>query len=658
MNKLFYPRLAVQNLRKNKTIYFPYLLASSLTVALYYILRSITVMVADSEMKGGAAMGAILSLSASISAFLSVLILFYINSFVIRRRKKEFGLYSILGMEKRHIALVMLWEVLLTALLSLVCGIGGGALLSQLLFLILLKLVKLPAALTFQIPVSSIGYTALLYTAVFGLVLLYDMIVVRRSQPITLLTEAKAGEREPRSRWLLALIGLAALGGGYGLALSTRQASDIVSVFLLSVLLVIIGTYALFTAGSIGALKLMRKNKSFYYKPQNFIPVSGMIYRMKQNAAGLASICILSTAVLVTMSSTVCLFIGEEDVLRQKNPREITVSCAQTDADERQLLRETAEEYAASYGFQVKNYLSYQLLSTALYRQGKKLNAVYNEHEKNDGYCYVEIITADDCSAVIGKPLTVQPGTLLFLDSQGGYTAGDRLEIAGEAFTAAAALDTQPLPESLNNGLLLVVENEETLLRLHRQIRSQEQEDISGITCKSYYDIEDGGASREAYYAGMWDAYNEKISHLRFVNNIEDSRRDFYQIYGSLFFVGIFFTILFLAVTALIIYYKQITEGYDDRSRFQIMRSVGMTDREIRSAVSKQVQLVFFLPLGTAALHIAVAFPSLFRLLNLFGMYNLPLFIVCLAATVLLFALFYGLVYQMTARIYFKIVYA
>ena len=658
MNKLFYPRLAVQNLRKNKTIYFPYLLASSLTVALYYILRSITVMVADSEMKVGAAIGAILSLSAGISAFLSVLILFYINSFVIRRRKKEFGLYSILGMEKRHIALVMLWEVLLTALLSLVCGIGGGALLSQLLFLILLKLVKLPAALTFQIPVSSIGYTALLYTAVFGLVLLYDMIVVRRSQPITLLTEAKAGEREPRSRWLLALIGLAALGGGYGLALSTRQASDIVSVFLLAVLLVITGTYALFIAGSIGALKLMRKNKFFYYKPQNFIPVSGMIYRMKQNAAGLASICILSTAVLVTMSSTVCLFIGEEDVLRQKNPREITVSCFQTDTDERQLLRETAEEYAASYGFQVKNYLSYQLLSTALYRQDKELNAVYDENGKNGSYCAVEVISADDYSAVTGQQLTVQPGTLLFWDGQGSYAAGDRLKIAGEAFTAAAALDTQPLPESLDNGLLLVVESEETLLQLRQRINDQQEENIGSLSCKSYYDIEDGGASREAYYAGMRDAYNEKVSHLRFVNNIEASRRDFYQVYGSLFFVGIFFTILFLAVTALIIYYKQITEGYDDRSRFQIMRSVGMTDREIRSAVSKQVQLVFFLPLGTAALHIAVAFPSLFRLLNLIGMYNLPLFIVCLAATVLLFALFYGLVYQMTARIYFKIVYA
>ena len=326
MRRNFNIRMALTNIKNNQNIYLPYFMAASLIVMLFYSLRSVSFMVANSTAAGGVTMSAMLQMSSWICGILSLVILFYVNSFIMKRRKKEFGLYSILGMEKRHIALVMAWEVLITGAIGIFCGIVLGALFSQLLFLLLLKIVGLPVALEFVIPFQEAA-TFVLFGIGFLILLGYDVISVCRTDPIALLRSEKEGEREPRTKWPLAALGFVTLGAGYWLALTVKTPSDALTVFFPAVLLVIIGTYCLFVAGSILILKLLRRNKNFYYQPKNFISVSGMMYRMKQNAVGLSNICILSTCVLVTLSSTVSLFIGEEDILRARYPRQIITSC-------------------------------------------------------------------------------------------------------------------------------------------------------------------------------------------------------------------------------------------------------------------------------------------------------------------------------------------
>lgn len=668
MNRFFYPRLAAQNLRKNKTIYLPYLLAAGLIIGLYYILSSLIPMVSASGMRGGVAMLSILGASKVICAFFSLLILYYINSFVIKRRKKEFGLYSILGMEKRHISLVMFWEVVLTVLISLVVGIGGGALLSQLMFLVLLKLVAIPATLTFQIPLAAVGETAILFAAAFGAILIYDIVSIFRSDPIGLLRAGSTGEREPKARWLLTLIGLAALGSGYWMALSVKRPSDAIAVFLLAVLLVIIGTYALFIAGSIVVLKLMRKKKSFYYKPKNFISVSGMIYRMKQNAAGLASICILSTAVLVTMSSTVCLYIGEEEMLKVNFPREVAASCIPTDQtpqgmqEASALMRETAEGYAEANGFTLKGYIGY----TTVRRWGDYDGDTLALQDENgftgnlaDAAYSINLAVGllSEYNAVSSSSFTLSPGEVLV---RSPVPVGDSITIRGANGSAAYTVKGM-LPEDLlgidhYNTLYMAVPDEAALLELLGIFGKDSAGDSLGsFNCRSFYDIE-GDGDRATYFAGMREAYLGKVERVSTIRNIDGDREDFYQMYGSLFFVGLFFVVLFISATVLIIYYKQITEGYDDHDRFQIMQNVGMSEKEVRSAISRQVLMVFFLPLGTACLHIAVAFPALCKVLEVFDMCNHVLFFACVAGTVLLFTLIYTIVYNLTARTYFKIV--
>ena len=309
-NLLFYLRLARTNMKKNSSIYYPYLFACSLMAGLLYVLNSVSVMVVDSGMKGGDIMYMLVRICFFICIFFVFIILFYINSFIMKRRKREFGLFCILGMEKKHLAFVLFWEVFRSMLISLLAGIAGGILFSQLMFLLLLKFVGLPGKLVFRIPFQSVGETILIYLICFFFVLIYDIISVSRANPTELLRSSKEGEREPKTRWLAAAAGAAALGAGYVKALTTYTASDALLAFFPAVVLVIIGTYCLFQAGSIALLKALRKNKAFYYKPENFVSVSGMIYRMKQNAAGLASICILSTAVLVTLSSCLSLYAG------------------------------------------------------------------------------------------------------------------------------------------------------------------------------------------------------------------------------------------------------------------------------------------------------------------------------------------------------------
>ncbi len=656
MNKHFYSRLASTNIKKNKSIYLPYLLAGALIIALFYSLRSVYVMVAESTIKGGGIMGEILKLSSFICGFFSLIILFYINSFIMKRRKKEFGLYNILGMEKRHICIVMVWEVLITGSVCILCGIIGGALFSQLFFLLLNRIVGLPVALTFQIPMNAVFLTVLLFGAGFALVLTFDIISIMRTNPISLLNSVKEGERDPKARWLLALVGLVTLGGGYILSWMVRTPSDALGVFFPAVLLVIIGTYCLFIAGSIVFLKLLRKNSAFYYRPKNFVSVSGMIYRMKQNATGLASICILSTCVLVTLSSTVCLFIGEEDILNHEYPRQIETSCV-ADEQSPDLMQAAAQNHAQKYGFTIKNAVGYTGFSYPANRNGDSfsMNGFYTSST-----CEMDSLLLSDYNRMTGSAKKLEDGEVL-VHVSGIPLTGDTIKLGEKIYKVVGQIPIPDFSSSINMvESVIVVFPRFSDLEAIRDAANAAGDHKSERVLTYYYSHDVSGDTKNLpeYYKMMRSAFNETVPRLATVDNIDSARNDFYQIYGSILFVGIFFVSLFLLAAVLIIYYKQITEGFDDHDRFRIMQNVGMSDKEVRSTIGKQVLMVFFLPLGMAVLHIAVAFPVLCKLLEAFNMTNRTLFLYCAIGAVLIFTILYFAVYQLTARTYYRIVQA
>lgn len=654
MNKFFYPRLAFQNIRKNKSIYLPYLLAGSMITGLYYILSSVAVMAAKSGARGGSSMAYLLEISTWICAFFSVIILFYINSFVMKQRKKELGLYCILGMERRHLAFMMMWEVALGFAATFFLGILFGCLMSQMMFLVLMKIVHMQVELVFQIPLRSVFGTARLFLAGFGLILLYDIFVVYRTNPIALLKGSSHGEREPKARWAIALIGLAALLGGYWLAVTCRSAVESFNVFFPAVFLVIVGTYCLFTAGIIAFLKLLKGNRHFYYKPENFISVSGMMYRMKQNAAGLASIAVLSTAVLLVAGSCTSLVAGEEDVLRRLFYRDGEVECAGEGADVGQT-RDAVLDHASRYGLLVKEESWHFATYHTMKRTGNRL--VFDA--KEDGrVTAVSCITQEDYNRETGSSLRLAPGQAAAWMNFSG--AESRIVLGRYEYQITEQVDYPEFVINELNGMidevLLVVPSIEDLRALNQNEKEYERLFEPRIRLVYRYNLEGNEDRQRECFAAASAVLAGTVPAFDGADDIYRGREDFYQMYGSLFFVGIFMVLLFLIMTVMIIYYKQITEGYDDHDRFRIMKQVGMSDREVKKTIDRQVRQVFFLPLFTAYLHIGAAFPAVCQILTMFQMNQKGLFALCTVCAGLVFALFYLTVYRLTARTYYEIV--
>lgn len=657
MIKFFHLRLAMNNLRSNKSLYVPYLLASTLIVMLFYSLRSVMFMVGESGMKGGSTLGILLELSAQICLFVSVVIVFYLNSFVMKRRKKEFGLFAILGMEKRHIAKTVTWEVIVSAAISIVLGMVSGALFSQLMFLLLSKIMHLPVKLTFTIPTGAIGLTALVFGLVFCLILIYDIISIGRTKAISLLKSPKEGEKEPKSNWLIALVGALALGSGYYLALIVEKPSDALAAFFPAVLLVIIGTYGLFLAGSIVFLKLLRSNTGFYYKPKNFVSVSGMIYRMKQNATGLANICILSTSVLVTLSSTICLFIGQEDILNNTYPRQVQNTCIWTGEDSLDTLQEAAYRQADNYGVTIENPAKFTEFSyPAMQKDGTFTQESFYSVDSND----MVMILLDEYNAITGGSYTLGDNEVLaFIPEEIQLQDTLELDYGSYVIRERIALPEFLSVKNMGDAVVAVLPEFSHMEHIYQQVEANQTGDYERKMYASFlYDVVDDKdtATWDTYYGTMRDELNETVDRLATVNSVYTARIAFYQVYGSLFFVGLFFVALFTIATVLIIYYKQVTEGFDDRERFKIMQNVGMSDKEVRSTISKQVMMVFFLPLLVAILHIVVAFPVLCKLLAMFQMTNQVLLMTCTACVVAAFAVLYFVVYRMTSQVYYRLV--
>lgn len=652
MSKLFYTRLAFTNLRKNKSTYFPYLLSSVVIISMFYIIQSLYYAATDAEFYGAGTMGSVLELGSYVVGLFAVLLLFYTNGFLIKRRKKELGLYSILGMEKRHIACLLLCETLLTTLISLLLGLALGLLLSKLMFLLLNNITQFSIQIAFQISLPPMLNTILLFLVIFLLTLLYNLRHIHISNPITLLQSSRQGEKEPKTKWPLALFGLLCIAGGYTITLLVQTPFEAVTLFFAAVILVILGTYSLFTAGSIALLKFLRSRKKFYYNPRNFISVSGMIYRMKQNAAGLASICILSTAVLVILSSTVSLYAGQQEILDHRYPRDIVTHSAYREGIERNA-QQAANETAKLHSLKIRNAVSYRSLSFVAAQEGAVMNPEPKEGSTSPSQIYeVVLFPLEDYNRATGQALTLLPGEV-FLYAKLSPWKESSIQLGNQTLAVRGSLpEAAPIQSSqLSQVIQVAVPDLNTLQTILADFSSAET-----IRYTYDFDLEGPEEGLRAFCSDFPNAMANAGCDLIQADNVYDGQQDFLTTFGTLFFIGIFLGVLFTMATVLIIYYKQVSEGYDDRERFDIMQKVGLNRQEVKKTIHKQILLVFFLPLLTAVVHIAVAFHVISKLLMAFGLLNTNLFFLCTLGTVLVFALAYVLVYAMTAKTYYRLV--
>jgi putative ABC transport system permease protein len=654
MSKLFYAKLAITNIQKNGKTYYPYILTSTGMIAMYYIMHFISLNEGLGHMSGGDSLKTILNLGTYVVAIFSIIFLFYTNSFLIKRRKKEFGLFNILGMEKKHIAKIMVWEAFFVAITSLLIGLTTGILTSKLMFLLLLKILHFKVPFGFVISWNSLLATVVLFIAIFIVTLLNNLRQIHLANPIELIKGGEVGEKEPKTKWLLTSISVISLAIGYYIALTTESPLTALNMFFLAVVLVILGTFALFIAGTITLLKALRKNKTFYYKTRHFISVSGMIYRMKQNAAGLASICILSTAVLVMLSTTVSLYVGMEDLLRTRFPQDITVSAnnlsEEASEDLRSMVITEAEKQVA-----ITNPVHYRYLSQVATQEGNTFSK--SQEGSFHKLSVLHLIPLSEYNRIENQTMTLKRNEVLITTYQGEVT-GDSIHIAGHTFEIKERIKGLSV-EGLSQELLvntygIVVSDTEIIQTLNHSINGSES-DTTDLSFYFGFDAQ-GEVENEISLTTRIHKLLKENKIDGHSEGLERSKDSFYSVYGGLFFLGIFLGGLFIMATVLIIYYKQISEGFDDKHRFEIMQKVGLSNSEIKGTIKSQVLMVFFLPLIMAVIHIAFAFKIITKLLALLNLTNITLFAYTTAGTIIVFAVLYAIVYVLTARVYYRIV--
>lgn len=672
MSRAFYPRLAWDGIRKNKRLYLPYFLTGGVMVMMFYILCFLIESPTLESMRGGTILMSLLPLGCIVIAVFSLLFLFYTNSFLIKQRYREFGLYNILGMDKRNIGRMMVWETLITAAVSIAMGALAGVLLSKAAELTVVDLLGMDVSFRFSIGWDSLRLTVQVYACIYLLLLFHALFKVGCSKPLELMQSGRVGEKAPKSNWLFAMAGVGLLGAAYYLAVSIEEPVTAMFTFFIAVVMVILATYLLFISGSVAFCKLLQKNKHYYYQPNHFVSVSSMVYRMKRNGAGLASICILLTMVLVTVSSTATLYFGEEEALHNRYPYNVNVKLTYHSIDG--ISDENVaslQEMVAQAGAGQADVTGIRSCSTSgLFTDEGIIINVDNGGNvglldyDNIGYLYA--ISLEDYNHLMGTQATLAADECFVYCAQlqdlkwetfgteygPVYKVKQRLtefkqdedslvQTMPSAYIVvndlyAFAQPVMGLKNSYDTDVMLyswrcgfdtqTVEQEQTAAEnIRQQIRTLKENDANALS--SYY-----------------------------VDSREENRSGFYEMYGSLFFLGVMLSAVFLLAAVLIIYYKQISEGYEDQNRFSIMQKVGMTKRDIRKSIDSQVLTVFFLPLILAGIHMAFAFPFISKILTLFAFndtrFNALVTLGCYAV----FGLFYTVVYKITSGAYYAIV--
>lgn len=672
-----YRKLAFTNIRNSSHFYLPYLLAGILSAMMFYNMSAIRHNEGLESVRGAAFVIEIMGMGTWIIAIFVSIFLFYTNSFIMKRRKKELGVYNILGMEKKHIVRVLFWESLFTLIVTVGGGLVAGILFNKFLTMLLYWMTGLAESIPFYISRDSCVQTATLFGVICVATLIYNFMQVQMANPIELLHSTNAGEREPKTKMLMAVLGVICIGGGYFISITITNPIQAILLFFVAVLLVIIGTYCIFTAGSIAFLKILRKNKKYYYQTRHFTTVSGMIYRMKQNAVGLANICILSTMVLVMVSTTVSMYAGLEDELDSRCPRELAVTfefegVPSKETTDRMLteLKECITESGrpiegqgefidTSLMMQRVDGNRFELVDDEFFDYSRVTMAAVMTRESCEAYFDIALEEIKDGEAVIVTKPQLGLETVIFNGRE--YRVTEELELhENEDYIVGLIEGVMYLIVKDEAELQRVYENLSETYALHQYrvglyVEYQIGIDIDGTPEEKLECLSQIRADINTWQVDGVSRIGEPFVYFH-VESREEDRESFLSQNGALLFLGLFLGMMFLMETVLIIYYKQISEGYEDKERYAIMERVGMSNTEVKESINSQVRTVFFLPLVTAVIHLAAAFPLLKRMLSLLNLTNSTVFVWCLAGTVVVFAVIYLGVFMLTSKSYYKIV--
>lgn len=669
-----YGKLAWTNIRNNRQFYLPYLLTGILSAMMFYCMRAMQGNEGIEQMRGSGYIQFLLTMGVIVIGIFVCIFLFYTNSFIMKRRKKELGIYNILGMEKKHIAGVMFLETLFTFAVSVGGGLVTGILFNKLLQMLLYRLIGSKASIPFYISGWGCLQTVQLFGAIYAATFLYDFMQIQTANPAELLRGGNVGEREPKTRIFMTIEGIVCILGAYTISAVTKSPGDVIFLFFPAVVLVIIGTYSLFTTGSIAFLKALRNNKNYYYQTRHFTTVSGMLYRMKQNAVGLANICILSTMVLVMISTTVSMYAGVKDELQERYSKELNVTLYYDALPDGQHLDSAYEELKKSVtdsGRMITAQSREFMISFTAKRNGNVMETAVSGGVNTKELAYAKVMARADYEAETAERLPeLADGEIVIISNNAFDGTSVRVDQTEYRVKEARVLDEELgiMEDMVDECLYLIVKDRAAMGTFYDNLKAvyaAAGRDLPSYTYKMGIDIDGTPEEKVACAAAVReqvDAWKESRSadiggyESRYFEARQEGYEDFLSLNGGLFFLGLFLGAMFLMVTVLIIYYKQISEGYEDKDRYGIMERVGMSSEEVRASINAQVRLVFLLPLVAAVIHLIAAFPMLRRLLGALNLTNVPLFVCCLCGTVLVFGLIYLLVFRITSRSYYRIV--
>ena len=655
-------KLAISNLIKNRKLYYPFALAVLLAVTISYLFYSLTFNPKMVEMRGGSSIQFTLQLGLIVVTLASAIIVLYANSFVMKNRSKELGIYGMLGLEKRHLIGMTFKELLIFGLVTVTAGIGIGALFDNLIFALLLKLSKMKVELVATFQWSVVLSILLVFGFIFLVIVILNAIRIIRMDALQLSREKAKGEKKGRFLVFQTILGLLSLGSGYYLAQSVTNALLAISTFFLAVILVILGTYLLFNAGITVFLKMLKKNKKYYYKPNNLISVSNLIFRMKKNAVGLATIAILSTMVLVTMSAATSIYNGSENIKKLLYPHDMSISGQNVEVEDLdQLLTQYAKE--KNLTISTKDVLSYASFGLSS-QDGTKLTTFEKGQNSVMPKTVFLVFDQKDYEKMTGQKLNLTNNEVGLFAKNDGLKGQKAFSLNNQNYTIKEAIQQDFLRDHVANQYVLLISDYNYLVVSNLQDFLDKYQDSAIYT--QLYGGMDVTASKEEQLklSDDFDAYVNNFSHnlknengmVYGANIASESTVEMNALFGGVLFIGIFLSIIFMVGTVLVIYYKQISEGYEDRERFVILQKVGLDQKQIKQTINKQVLTVFFLPLAFAFLHLAFAYHMLSLILKVVGVVDSAMMLSVTLSICGIFALVYVLIFMITSRSYRRIV--
>ncbi|MBR2295537.1 MAG: ABC transporter permease [Clostridiales bacterium] len=686
-----YTKLALTSMVNNRAFYVPYIISSGIMAALFFIITSLAFDPFIKTIHGGDTLIDLLSMGIPVIALISLAFIFYISSFIMKRRKKELGLYSVLGMEKKHIIAIISRETGIVAVSSVILGLILGLIFHKISQLFLLKLIHNEADFGFSFPLEALEITVVLFAAIFAAVMIFSAFEILLRSTLGYLKSGSAGEQKPKANWFIGILGIVILAVAYLIASLVTDTVKAFTSFLPAVLLVIVGTYLVFVAGSIMILHILKNNKNYYYKTHNMISVSGMLYRMKRNGMGLATICILSTMVLVMISSVTTVLLLNAENMDKQFPHDFGIEVTPEDSTPEKVLimdpeviHDQIRSTASRIGCEEESFNYYYAMNLISVINNGDLTFWHDSGDSEDFY-NTYIIDAEDYNRISGENVTIAKGQIGVFSEDIPQIFGDRLSIAG-----AKEYETVSLPSIPNimhgesmvysrGDIYLVLADKNELLEVNNLLKDTWENTI-GLTggprfldlrsLSIEFDVSGSGRDFFVEYGNdhLYALAEQELSYMNTNWRQHDNgsveylyskamfQNYFYSLYGGIFFLGVILSVACITIAVLVMYFKQILEGYEDAGRFSIMKKVGLTNEDIKKTIYSQIVIVFILPLLTAGIHTAFAYKMVKRMLILFGITNSEKYFLILLISVLVFSIFYGIVFFITGRNYFKIV--